>query len=94
MDTLIVFCSEGNFKQSLNKLLTEFLDQNPHLTGCGYRILVTEDTNDVMTSVLNEIKHGRISGELGTSNHPSEEENRMTKLMSQFDSLKEIYNDP
>lgn len=94
MDTLIIYCSEESFKMSLNKLLAEFLDQNGHLTGCSYRILVTEDTNDVMTSVIGEIKHGRLSGELGTSNHPGEEENRMTKLMSNFDGLKEIYNDP
>lgn len=94
MDKLIVFCTEANIKLAINKLLQEFMVQYPEITGFGYRVLVNEDTSDVISPIINEVKDGKLSSEIGTSSHYSEEENRMAKLLNNLNSLKEIYNDP
>ena len=94
MDKLIVYSTEDNIKVALNKLLLEFLTQYPEITGFGYKILLNQDTNDIINPVISDVKDGKLTWDLGSSSHYSEDENRMAKLMNNLDSLKEIYNDP
>lgn len=94
MDTLVVHCYEDNFKSSLNKVLQEFLDVNPQFKGCCYRILMNENTHDIFCPIIHEIRDGKLSDELGVPNNNSNDESRLIKILTHFETFKDIFNDP
>lgn len=94
MDSLVVHCYEENFKSALNKLLQEFLDLNPQFKSCCYRILMNESTHDILCPIIHEVRDGKLSDELGAPNNNSNDESRLIKILTHFDSFKDIFNDP
>lgn len=94
MDNLIVNCFEHNFKDALNKVLQEFLNLNPQFKGCSYRILMNENTFDVLCPIISEVRDGKLSDEIGSVLNTSTDEGRLIKILNNFETFKDIYNDP
>lgn len=92
MESLVVYCYEANFKVALKKLLQEFLGLNPQYRGCCYRILMNESTFDVFCPIIGEVRDGKLSDEIGDFSH-QDDDSRVMKILNNFDSFKEIFND-
>ena len=90
MDIVFQSSFEPNIKVALKRLLKEFLGLFPQVSGVGYHIRAVEETIDILSPVMKDLKDGKIDENFGEQ-LAFNDSTRLFKLVSQLGFFKEIY---
>ena len=93
MDSVNRVTSEPTIKAVYYKLLQDFIQESPGITGILYNISFDENTVEFLSHMLSEMKDSQLSDQVGAE-ASDEEVHKSLKLMSRLEVFKEAFIDP
>ncbi len=93
MDSVHRVITEPTIKAVYYKLLQDFLQESPSISGILYNISFDENTVEFLSHMLSKLKDSHLSDQIGEE-ATDEEVHKSLKLMSRLEVFKEAFIDP